>query len=69
MFDEFEIRTEVILEDYAYVLMDVSNYSLLAWIYKKKTINGRQGWVLLVIWRVSIYKMWKMLKKYWQSET
>ena len=67
LIEEFEIRTEVILDEYAYVLMDVSNYSLLTWIYRKRTINGRQGWELLVIWRVSIYKMWKILKKYWQS--
>ena len=46
----------------AFVLMDVVDYSLVVWIFAQKTHKGKLIWMLLGIWKVSIYRIWKLCK-------
>ena len=65
--EKYRIIKEAIHGEYAYVLMDVVPYSLVVWIFRTKTVNGKKRWELIVIWRVSIEIMWRILKNYWSS--
>ena len=67
-YSKYRIIKEVILDPFAYVLMDVVNYSLVVWIYRATRFNGKKGWQLIVIWNVSIELMWRRLKIYWSTE-
>ena len=67
-YSKYRIIKEVILNPFAYVLMDVVNYSLVVWIYRATRFNGKKGWQLIVIWNVSIELMWRRLKIYWSTE-
>ena len=59
---KWSIRHHENFGDKGYVLMDVEGYSLVVWIFTKRDYRGKSIWMMLGIWKVSIYRIWKLCK-------
>lgn len=59
---EWRIRCYKTYGDKAYVIMDVEGYSLVVWLFTKRSFRQKSIWMMLGIWKVSIYRIWKLCK-------
>ena len=48
--------------DKAYVMVDVVGYSLIVWIFTRRSYQNKSIWMMLGVWKVSIYRIWKLCK-------